>query len=118
MFHGCFTTKGLIHLDILAVSELNRAVAASLERNFPLMRVRGEIAQFTKAASGHWYFSLRDEAASVRAVMFRGKSALMDWQPKEGDQVEVAAVVTLYEPRGDFQLRVELMSRGGQGALF
>ena len=105
-------------MDILAVSELNRAVAASLERNFPLLRVRGEIAQFTKAASGHWYFSLRDEAASVRAVMFRGKSALMDWQPKEGDQVEVAAVVTLYEPRGDFQLRVESMSRGGQGALF
>jgi exodeoxyribonuclease VII large subunit len=105
-------------LAVLNVSELNRAVAASLERNFPLMRVRGEIAQFTKAASGHWYFSLRDQAASVRAVMFRGKSSLMDWAPKEGDQVEVAAVVTLYEPRGDFQLRVETMARAGQGALF
>lgn len=82
------------------------------------MRVRGEIAQLTRASSGHWYFSLRDSAASVRAVMFRGKSAVLDWQPKEGDQVEVTAVVTLYEPRGDFQLRVESMSRSGQGALF
>lgn len=82
------------------------------------MRVRGEIAQLTCASSGHWYFSLRDAAASVRAVMFRGKSAALDWQPKEGDQVEVTAVVTLYEPRGDFQLRVESMSRSGQGALF
>lgn len=82
------------------------------------MRVRGEIAQLTRASSGHWYFSLRDAAASVRAVMFRGKSAALDWQPKEGDQVEVTAVVTLYEPRGDFQLRVESMSRSGQGALF
>lgn len=93
-------------------------MAANLERSFPLMRVRGEIAQLTRAASGHWYFSLRDAAASVRAVMFKGKSAVLDWQPKEGDQVEVAAVVTLYEPRGDFQLRVESMVRSGQGALF
>ena len=105
-------------MSVLTVAELNRAVAANLERSFPLMRVRGEIAQLTRAASGHWYFSLRDAAASVRAVMFKGKSAVLDWQPKEGDQVEVAAVVTLYEPRGDFQLRVESMVRSGQGALF
>lgn len=105
-------------MSILTVSELNRAVAASLERSFPLMTVRGEIAQFTRAASGHWYFSLRDAQASVRAVMFKGRSSLLDWMPKEGDQVEVSAVVTLYEPRGDFQLRVESMSRSGQGALF
>lgn len=102
----------------MTVAELNRAVAANLERSFPLLQVRGEIAQLTRAASGHLYFSLRDAAASVRAVMFRGKSAGMDWQPKEGDQVEVTGVVTLYEPRGDFQLRVESMSRSGQGALF
>jgi exodeoxyribonuclease VII large subunit len=105
-------------LEIISVSALNRAVAASLERSFPLMRVRGEIAQFTRAASGHWYFSLRDEAASVRSVMFKGRSSLLGWVPKEGDQVEVSAVVTLYEPRGDFQLRVESMTKAGQGALF
>ena len=78
--------KGRQELSFLTVAELNRAVAANLERSFPLMRVRGEIAQLTRASSGHWYFSLRDAAASVRAVMFRGKSAALDWQPKEGDQ--------------------------------
>jgi len=82
------------------------------------MRVQGEIAGLTRAASGHWYFSLRDSSASVKAVMFRGKTSLLDWQPKEGDQVEVTAVVALYEPRGDFQLRIESISRSGQGALF
>jgi exodeoxyribonuclease VII large subunit len=105
-------------LSSLTVSELNRAVAGSLERNFPLVRVRGEIASLTKAASGHVYFSLRDEGASVRAVMFRGRAAGLSWSIKEGDQVEVSAVVTLYEPRGDFQIRVESMALAGQGALY
>jgi len=105
-------------LSILTVSELNRAVAQSLELHFPLMRVRGEIAQLTRAASGHWYFTLRDAGASVRAVMFRARSAQLDWGPKEGDQVEVSAVVSLYEPRGEFQIRVETMVRSGQGALY
>ena len=105
-------------MSILTVSELNRAVAQSLELHFPLMRVRGEIAQLTRAASGHWYFTLRDAGASVRAVMFRARSAQLDWSPKEGDQVEVSAVVSLYEPRGEFQIRVETMVRSGQGALY
>ncbi len=105
-------------MSSLTVSELNRAVAGSLERNFPLVRVRGEIASMTKAASGHVYFSLRDEGASVRAVMFRGRATQLSWPAKEGDQVEVSAVVTLYEPRGDFQIRVESMSLAGQGALY
>ena len=105
-------------MSILTVSELNRAVAQSLELHFPLMRVRGEIAQLTRAASGHWYFTLRDAGASVRAVMFRARSAQLNWNPQEGDQVEVSAVVSLYEPRGDFQIRVETMVRSGQGALY
>ena len=81
MFHECFTTKGLCQLEIISVSALNRAVASSLERSFPLMRVRGEISQFTRAASGHWYFSLRDQMASVRSVMFKGRSSLLGWVP-------------------------------------
>lgn len=105
-------------MTAISVSELNRAVAANLERSFPLMRVHGEIAQLTRAASGHWYFSLRDASASVKAVMWRARNAALDWQPKDGDQVEVGAVVTLYEPRGDFQLRVESMTRSGQGVLY
>ncbi len=105
-------------MSILSVSEFNRVVASSLERSFPSMQIRGEIAQMTRASSGHWYFTLRDAQASVRAVMFKGRTGQLDWQPKEGDQVEVRAVVGLYEPRGDFQIRVESMTRAGQGALY
>jgi exodeoxyribonuclease VII large subunit len=118
VFHDGFTAKCPMSEAPLTVSELNQAVAGCLERSFPLVRVRGEIAQVSRPASGHLYFSLRDASASVRAVMFRGKVAVLGWQPREGDQVEVGAVVTLYEPRGDFQLRIERMQKAGQGALF
>jgi exodeoxyribonuclease VII large subunit len=105
-------------LGIVTVSELNRVVAQSLERNFPMVQVRGEIAQLTQASSGHLYFSLRDRSASVRAVMFKGKVSGLAWQPREGDEVELSAAVSIYEPRGDFQLRVEAMRRSGAGALY
>ncbi len=105
-------------MKILTVSELNRAVAQSLERSFPLLCVRGEIAQMTQAASGHLYFSLRDREASVKAVMFKGRASSLSWRPKEGDEVEANATVSLYEPRGDFQLRIESMTRSGAGALY
>jgi exodeoxyribonuclease VII large subunit len=59
--------------SVLSVSALNQAVARSLERNFPLVWVAGEISNFTRAGSGHWYFTLKDDAAQVRAVMFRGR---------------------------------------------
>lgn len=102
----------------LTVSALNRAVAGLLERSFPLVRVRGEIANLTRAASGHWYFVLKDDTAQVRCVMFRGRNQLLDWTPRDGDEVEVSAVVSLYEARGEFQLSVEFMRRAGQGRLF
>lgn len=105
-------------MEIVTVSQLNRAVAQSLERNFPLVLVRGEIAQLTVASSGHLYFSLRDRESSVKAVMFRGRASGLSWRPKEGDEVEATAVVSLYEPRGDFQLRVEAMKRSGAGTLY
>src|SRR5512139_555724 len=91
----------------LTVSALNRAVAGVLERSFPLVRVRGEIANLTRASSGHWYFVLKDDQAQVRCVMFRGRNQLVRWSPRDGDEVELTAVVSLYEPRGDFQLSVE-----------
>ncbi len=103
---------------ILSVSELNRAVAASLERGFPLLWVAGEISNFTRAASGHWYFTLKDAGAQVRAVMFRGRAQYVDFAPREGDRVEVRALPGLYEPRGEFQLGVEQMRRAGAGDLF
>ena len=103
--------------DLLTVSALNRAVSASLERQFPLLRVGGEVSNFTRAASGHWYFSLKDSGAQVRAVMFKGRAQLSDFLPKEGDKVEVRCRVTLYEPRGDLQIGVESIRRAGAGDL-
>ena len=103
---------------VLSVSELNRRAKQLLERNFPLMWVSGEISNFIAAASGHWYFSLKDGNAQVRCAMFRHKSQYLDWQPRNGDQIEVRALVTLYEPRGEYQLNVENIRRAGLGALY
>lgn len=103
---------------VLTVSALNQAVARMLERNFPLMWVAGEVSNFTRAASGHWYFSLKDASAQVRAVMFRGRAQYAGFLPKEGDKVEVRTLVTLYAARGDFQLSVESIRRAGVGNLF
>jgi exodeoxyribonuclease VII large subunit len=103
---------------VLSVSELNRMAKDVLERSFPLFWVSGEISNMTRAASGHWYFSLKDSSAQVRCVMFRGRNSYLDWQPREGDKVEARAVVTLYEARGDFQLTIEFLQRAGLGALF
>ena len=102
----------------LSVSQLNRAVAGSLERNFAPLRVRGELASLTRAASGHWYFTLKDSAAQVRCVMFRSRNMLVDFSPREGDELELVGSVGLYEARGEFQLGVESMRRAGQGKLF
>ena len=102
----------------LTVSALNRAVSGLLQRSFPLVRVRGEIANMTRAASGHGYFALKDDYAQVRCVMFRARNQLLGWAPRDGDEVEVNAVVSLYEARGEFQLSIESMLRAGQGRLF
>jgi exodeoxyribonuclease VII large subunit len=102
----------------MTVSALNQAVARMLERNFPLAWVSGEISNFTKAASGHWYFTLKDDGAQVRAVMFRGRAQYAGFTPREGDKVEVRALVTLYAPRGDYQLNVEAIRRAGVGNLY
>ncbi len=104
--------------SVLTVSALNQAVARMLERNFPLTWVSGEISNFTRAASGHWYFTLKDDSAQVRAVMFRGRAQYAGFSPREGDKVEVRALVTLYAPRGDYQLNVEAIRRAGVGNLY
>jgi exodeoxyribonuclease VII large subunit len=103
--------------EVLSVSSLNRSVGSMLERQYPLVWVRGEISNFVAAASGHWYFSLKDAQAQVRAVMFRARAALTDVKPRNGDQIEVRAKLTLYEARGDFQLSVEVMRSVGKGSL-
>src|SRR5690606_35846950 len=78
----------------------------------------GEISNFTQAASGHWYFTLKDSRASVRTVMFRSRATAVGFVPRAGDQVEVRARVSLYEPRGDYQLPADAMRRAGLGNLY
>ncbi len=102
----------------MTVTELNRLARSVLEQSFPLFWVSGEISNFTRAASGHWYFSLKDNTAQVRCVMFKGRNSYIDFIPREGDKIEARCTVTLYEARGDFQLTVEFIQRAGLGALF
>ncbi len=104
--------------QVISVRELNLAAKQLIENGLPLLWVRGEISNFVRAASGHWYFSLKDEQAQVRCVMFRHKSQYLDFKPGNGSQVEVLALASLYEARGDFQLTLEKMRPAGLGALF
>lgn len=103
---------------IVPVGDLARLVASLLERSFSLLWVGGEISNLTRAASGHWYFVLKDRDAQVRCVMFRSRNQNLDWAPRDGDRVEARSLVGLYAPRGEFQLQVEQMRRAGAGVLF
>ncbi len=103
---------------VLSVTALNQQVARLLERTFPLVWIGGEISNFTRASSGHWYFTLKDDAAQVRAVMFRSRAQYAGFIPREGDKVEVRALVTLYGARGDYQVNVEAIRRAGVGQLY
>jgi exodeoxyribonuclease VII large subunit len=101
-----------------SVSALCRAVADSLDAQFNPVKVRGEISGFSRAASGHCYFSIKDDTGQIRCAMFRRAANLLDFPPRDGELVEVQGRLGLYEARGDLQLVVESMSRAGQGALF
>ncbi|MDO5086706.1 MAG: exodeoxyribonuclease VII large subunit [Comamonadaceae bacterium] len=100
------------------VGQLCRAVADALEARFNPVAVQGEISGFTRAASGHCYFTLKDEAGQLRCAMFRRAASLLDFAPRDGEQVQVRGRLGVYEARGDLQLVVESMCRAGQGALF
>jgi len=101
----------------LTVSQLNRRARQLLETHFPLVWVEGEISNFARPASGHWYFSLKDEKAQVRCAMFRNRNTLTGFRPENGDHVLARCRVSLYEGRGDFQLIVEHLEQAGYGAL-
>jgi len=102
----------------MSVSALNRLARDLLERALPLMWIRGEVSNVTCAASGHCYFTLKDAGAQVRCAMFRNRARLLTWQLQNGMQVEVRALVTLFEARGEFQLSVESVRRAGTGSLY
>jgi len=102
----------------LTVSEINRRSRQLLENQFGLVWVVGEISRATLATSGHWYFVLKDEGAAIDCAMFKGRAQYLDFRPENGLKVEVRARVTIYEPRGAYQLAVEQMRHAGLGALF
>jgi exodeoxyribonuclease VII large subunit len=103
---------------LISVSELNRLVNLSLNRQFPALGLQAEISQITVAASGHWYLTLKDAQASVRAVMFRREAAALTFEPQVGSAVSMNVSVGLYEPRGEFQVRVLNMQPAGAGGLY
>lgn len=108
----------LVEGQPISVSQLAALARRTLERAIPMMWVAGEISNFTRAPSGHCYFSLKDERAQVRCVLFRTRAQLLDWTPANGMQVEVRASASFYEPRGEFQLAIDFMRRAGLGALY
>ncbi len=103
--------------EILTVSALNRNARLALEHEFGTVWVEGEISNFSRPASGHWYFSLKDAQAQIRCAMFRGQNRHAAVKPSDGRQILVRARVTLYEARGDFQLVVDYMEEAGEGLL-
>ncbi len=103
---------------IWPVGALCHAIAQTLDAQFNPVAVRGEISGFSRAASGHCYFSLKDENGQIRCAMFRRAANSLDFSPRDGDLVEVQGRLGVYEPRGDLQLIVENMRQAGQGALF
>ncbi|MCK4744239.1 MAG: exodeoxyribonuclease VII large subunit [Sulfuriflexus sp.] len=103
--------------EIYSVSQLASDVRQTLEQNFPLTWVEGEISNLANPASGHIYFSLKDSKAQVRCAMFKMRKRLLDFEPENGMQVLVRAKVGLYEARGDFQLIIEHMEEAGDGAM-
>lgn len=103
---------------VISIATLNRQVRQRLESAFPLQWVAGEISNLTIAASGHVYFSIKDESAQARCVMFRNKAQLIGFKLANGQKIEARVLVSLYEPRGDFQLNVETLRRAGQGNLY
>ena len=103
---------------IWQVGALCRAIADALEARFNPVAVRGEVSGFSRAASGHCYFALKDAQGQVRCAMFRRAASLLEFMPRDGELVEVQGRLGVYEPRGELQLVVEAMRRAGQGALY
>ncbi len=103
--------------QILSVTELNKAIREQLEGEFPLIWLQAEISNFKAHTSGHFYFSLKDQKSQINAVMFRGFNSRLKFRPETGMEVIVRGRVTVYEPRGNYQIFCELMEPVGAGAL-
>ena len=104
--------------QVWQVGALCRAIADALDARFNPVTVQGEISGFSRAASGHCYFSLKDASGQIRCAMFKRAASLANFSPRDGDWVEVRGRIDVYTPRGDLQLIVESLQQAGQGALF
>jgi exodeoxyribonuclease VII large subunit len=102
---------------IYSVTELTREIRGLLEDHFPFIWVEGEVSNFRVPASGHYYFVLKDGESQVRCVMFRSQQRWIRFQPEDGLSVLCQARVSVYEPRGEYQLLVDVMEPRGVGAL-
>lgn len=110
--------RGHLGVRVWPVGSLIRAIADSLEARFNPVAVKGELSGFSRAASGHCYFNLKDEQGQVRCAMFRRAASLLDFAPRDGQMVELRGRLGIYEPRGELQLVVESLKQAGEGNWF
>ncbi len=103
--------------EVFSPSELVRLARDLLEDTFPLIWIEGEISNFSRPASGHLYFNIKDAQAQIRCAMFKMRAGLLRFKPADGARVRARARVSLYEARGEFQLIVEHLEEAGEGAL-
>ncbi|WP_239954216.1 exodeoxyribonuclease VII large subunit [Pantoea sp. Z09] len=103
--------------NVFTVTRLNTTVRQLLEQEMGSVWLSAELSNFSQPASGHWYFTLKDDGAQVRCAMFRNSNRRVTFRPQHGQQILVRATITLYEPRGDYQLIIESMHPAGEGAL-
>ncbi len=103
--------------EVLSISQLNAQARMLLERGLGSVWLEGEISNLARPASGHWYFSLKDESAQVRCAMFRNRSMLVRFPVKDGARVLARGRVSLYEARGEFQVVIDHLEEAGEGAL-
>ena len=103
--------------DIYTVSRLNSEVRLTLELQFQTLWLQGEVSNFVAAASGHWYFSLKDNAAQIKCAMFKMANRNSSFRPQNGQQVLIRARISVYEPRGEYQLLAEFIESAGAGLL-
>lgn len=111
------TSDDTSDVTVFSVSELNRRIRSTLEGEFDLVWLQAEISNFKPHTSGHWYFSLKDDRAQVAAVMFRGHNSRLKFRPENGMEVLIRGKVTVFEPRGNYQVFCETMEPVGAGAL-
>ena len=104
--------------EVLSVSQVTRTIKSLIERHFPEIWVRGEISNFVRAASGHCYFSLKDDSSQARCVLFRSRMVAADFEIANGIEVELLATPSMFEKRGEFQLIAQSIRKSGLGRLF